>query len=138
MLSRITQCPIRSGRGAERHDLVAHEFDAGGGRSAGRVERPVASDRLVGQCRAIDLTKGDRDAQRRGRAREAHRFERVAGRRRGAARLCFRDPICGQQRAFDLHEMHVGGRLDASVANGFADSRRNGVDLMETPEMLVG
>ena len=64
----------------------------------------------VGKGRHVDLAERDRDTEGARGARQAHGLERVARRDRLAARFRVADPLRGEQRALDLHEVHIGGR----------------------------
>jgi len=103
---------------------------------AEQLARPDQRDRRFAERRAVDLAERNGDAERARGAREAHRLERVAHRDLGAARLGRRNARCGQQRAFDLHEVHVGRVGDRGVAHRRAHAGRDRFDMRQPAEVL--
>ena len=123
-------------RHADDHDLVAEQFDSRRTARAPGIERPVVADLGVGDRVGLQLAERDRNAKRTRRARQPHRFQRRSGRDRRAARLCLADPLRRQQRAFDLHEMHVGRIGYPGILHGGAHALCHHRDLAASAEML--
>jgi len=124
--------PVR--RVAQHDDLVAQKLDAGRGAGDTRIARPVPADYLLG--RVLDLAQRQRDAERRGAARDSHRMIGVLGRGLRAAPRGLLDSLLGEQRALDLHEMNVGGRGDAGVLHGEANGSRRFLDLCSAADLF--
>ena len=100
--------PDQLRRHAEHHDLVIDELDAGRSAGARRPQRPVGADLGIGDLAALDLAERDRHTERARRPRQPHRFERVAGRHAGAAPVRIAHALRREQRALDLHVVHIG------------------------------
>ena len=94
------------------------------------------ADVRVGDASALELAERDRDAERARGARQAHRFQRVARRDGLAAAFGVGDALRGEQRALDLHEVHVGRIGDLRVGHRGAHAVRDDVDLREAAELL--
>ena len=93
---------------------------------------PISSSRMD----ARDLTKRHRHTERARGARQAHGFQRVLRRRLVSAHGRLLHFLRGEQRAFDLHEMHVGRIVDLRVLHGGGDAFGDGLDLSRASEML--
>ena len=129
--------PAPGGAHAEHDDLVVFELDAGRRRGAAGPHRRVAPDRAIVHGLDRHLPERDGDAERRGATRQAHRLQRVARRNACASRFRGGNALRRQQRAFDLHEMHVGRIADPRIAHRRTDAVRDQRDLADPPEVLV-
>ena len=123
-----------AGRIAQHDDFIAQEFDTGRRAGDPREQRPVVADGRL--RRAVNLTQGKGDTQRRGAARQCHRMIGVLGRRRGAAPAGLLDAFLGQERALDLDEMHVGRPGDAGTPHCQSHRRRRLLDLRRPADFL--
>ena len=131
--------PQRAGpalAGAQNHDFMAEEFDAGRRRGTGREDRKIAADPRLGEGVALDLAERHRHAECRGGARRPHGFQGVGRDAIDTPPPGLGDPVRGQQRAFDLNEMDVGRVIDAGVAHRAPDAGRHHRDLIEATKVL--
>lgn len=98
----------------------------------------AAADVGIGNRVLIHLPQGDGSAECGGTARQAHRFQRVAGGDRLAIIFSNGDAGQRQQRAFDLDEVHVPGIVDAGIAHRGLHAVCDHQDLLAAAKMVEG
>ena len=112
-----------------------HQLDACRSGGHRRKQTPILENLRVADA-AADFPERGGHAERRGAARVGHRPVR-AGRDgllpSGLGRL---NTVARQQRAFDLHEMHVLGIVDPGICHRHADGPRSLVDLYAAAEFF--
>ena len=106
---------------AEDEEFAMRQLHAGGRRGHARVEIPAPADDLLAERSRVGLAEGRRHAERGCPAGISHGGVRIVRDDAPAARARLVDGFGGQERALDLYEVHVRGRLDAGIGHGGLD-----------------
>ena len=103
-------------RHADHHDLVPEQVDAGGAARAAGPELTSRRRSALAQCRRRAISPSATATPSALAARDSPiDFSVSVVATTGAARLRLADALRGEQRALDLHEMHIGRIRDAGI-----------------------